>query len=281
MSIKNRIARHPLGWYFGINIGWICTYAALAYRSIPPEMPDGLASIPPLLLLLVMVGMPSVFGIALTGVLEGKAGVKALFSRLLIGRVGARWYAAAVLVPTLLTGIAYLLQAWMGGPEPVIRWEMLAVGLGSGLFSGPFEELGWRGFALPRLLKRFAPHTAALLLGLGWGTWHLALNFIGLRQHGSLMIPIAVISGPILLTGFTVLMTWVYTHARGSLLMMVLFHIAITTNALFFSLNAPSAADALRLALATAAVVWLAAGPVLALSLSKSKTAELVLEPSR
>lgn len=252
--------RHPVMLYFTIALAWITGFTALAFRMIPPDMPDGLGSVPPYLLGLIALGMPSIVALLVTAIIAGKVGVKALFRQFLQGQFTLKMALLAFLLPVLVTGSAYLLQHGLGGPALLPHWGALAAGVGSGLFSSLLEELGWRGFVLARLLKRWSPRKAALLTGLGWGAWHFVLNFIGMRQYGSWMFLISFLAGPLLLTGFTVLMTWVFLRTRGNLLVMVLFHLSITANAVFFSVVTPTAADALRQYLVSAAVVWAAAG---------------------
>jgi membrane protease YdiL (CAAX protease family) len=216
-------------------------------------------------MILIAIGMPSVVAIILTALINGRSGLIALFSHLGQWREPPVMIAAAVLVPLVVYAVAYFLQGILGGPAPVIRLSMLAAGLGSGLFSGPFEEFGWRGFVLPRLLKHYSPLKAALLTGIGWGVWHFFLNYIGMRQYGNWMYLISFLAGPVLLTGFSMLMTWVYTRVHGSLLVMVLFHVGITTCALFFSIPAATLVDTLRYNLVICAVIWVAVALVVAL----------------
>src|SRR3712207_6537622 len=85
------------------------------------------------------------------------------------------------------------------------------------------EELGWRGYALPRLLARRSALAASLILGLLWGLWHLPTFYVlGAPQHG---LPISAF---LLLTmAYSVLFTWIYLHTRGSVLIATLFHSAI------------------------------------------------------
>ena len=80
--------------------------------------------------------------------------------------------------------------------------------------------MGWRGFALPRLLRRFNPFIASLLLGAVWGIWHLPSFFVsGLPQAG-LQIPVFLLGA----LALSVTATWIVVHARGSVFLSVLLH---------------------------------------------------------
>jgi len=102
----------------------------------------------------------------------------------------------------------------------------------AGLFlSGPFaEELGWRGFALPRLQQRYGPFLGALLLGILWGLWHSPLYLLPsyTSQYGGAS-PLLLLTQFIVTSIFiTWCMTWVYNNTKGSLLIMILFHTSLT-----------------------------------------------------
>jgi uncharacterized protein len=85
------------------------------------------------------------------------------------------------------------------------------------------EELGWRGYALPQLLERWSPLTSSLILGLLWGLWHLPTFLVpGTPQYG---LPLSAF---ILLTvEYSILLTWLYLHTKGSVLLATLCHGAI------------------------------------------------------
>ncbi len=89
------------------------------------------------------------------------------------------------------------------------------------------EEVGWRGFALPRLQKQFNPLIASLIIGAIWALWHLPLYFNGQYTAGSNTGP-AALAGILLRFEWSlpisVIFTWVYNRSRGSLLIMILFH---------------------------------------------------------
>jgi membrane protease YdiL (CAAX protease family) len=87
------------------------------------------------------------------------------------------------------------------------------------------EEVGWRGFALPRLQARHSALVSSLLLTLGWALWHVPLF---LYRPGYTGMGVAGIAGWLfsLVTG-SVLLTWLYNGSRGSLLTVALFHAAI------------------------------------------------------
>jgi len=125
----------------------------------------------------------------------------------------------------------------MGGPAPALSVAVLgtiAVEFVRVLFlGGPLEEeLGWRGFALPRLQSRFSAWNAALLLGLAWGLWHIPLYFVpGTGQSESAAAaggaPFVIGAFVVWTMGLSVLFGWLYNRTGGSLLVMLLLHASV------------------------------------------------------
>lgn len=209
-GIKSLVRRHPLVTYFVLAYALTWVLAPLLTIS----------------LLLGVVGllMPAVAAIVVTAMTEGRPGVKSLLQRLTIWRVGLRWYAVALGLPVLLSlGVAAsgsLLGA--SGPiefSPVSLLTMVVFVLVVG------EEIGWRGYALPKLLQNHSAVTASLILGVLWGGWHLPTFFIpGAPQAG-----IPFLAFLLFTTGASVLFTWLYLRTGGSLLIATVFHGAINS----------------------------------------------------
>jgi uncharacterized protein len=193
MNLKHFIERHPVLTYF------ILVYA-IAWGGILMVIgPSGLqpaATRPMQVVLLVFVAMllgPSLTGITLTTVLDGKDGLKELFSRWLRWRINLRWYAVALLTtPILLLVIESLLSVVSPAFIPGViaksdKVTVLGFGLTIGLLAGFFEEIGWTGFALPRMLTRRSVVATGLILGVLWGTWHMLGDYWGnVGSYGSL-----------------------------------------------------------------------------------------------
>lgn len=181
----------------------------------------------PLLKFSPLLGLFGLFGPALAAIIMaavtgGKAGVKALLSRVVLWRVGLPWYVVALGLPTVLSiataGLSYLLGASKSmqvGALTVLELVLFVLVVG--------EELGWRGYALPLLLEKRSAVTASLILGVLWGLWHLPTFVVpGTPQYG---LPLAAF---VLLTiEYSILMTWVFLHTLGSVLIATLFHGAI------------------------------------------------------
>lgn len=178
-------------------------------------------------LLLSLLGslVPSVVGLVMTTVLEGRAGAAALGRRLMKLRVGGRWYLAALGLPMLVpaaVGISILL----GGDTPSAETSvpgalaLFAFSIFPGSATG--EELGWRGFALPRLQANRTALQASLLVGLGWGLWHLPLWLMGSASQPIALYPAFVVSA----MAMSVILTWISSGTGGSLALVVLYHAA-------------------------------------------------------
>lgn len=169
--------------------------------------------------------VPSVVGLAMTTVLEGRAAAAALGRRLIKLRVGVRWYLAALGLPALVpaaVGISILL----GGDSPSVETSvpgalaLFAFSIFPGSATG--EELGWRGFALPRLQADRTALQASLLVGLGWGLWHLPLWLTGSASRPIALYPAFVVSA----MAMSVILTWIYNGTGGSLAVVVVYHAA-------------------------------------------------------
>ena len=182
------------------------------------------------------------FGVAsviMTGLTLGRASMISLLKRYLHWRVGWRWYLAPLLLaPGLIIGGVYINAALTGGQpdfDTVMAYQIFGKSAYLPLFVIPFfltdliangEEIGWRGYVLPRLQARYSALTSTLILGVIWGFWHLPkflshwdiTSFIWFLVHT---------------TAGAVLYTWLYNGTRGSLLLVTLFHAASNTAGVF------------------------------------------------
>jgi len=164
----------------------------------------------------------TIAALILTAYFGGGIGLRKLLARLIPWRAGLRWYLAILvgfpLVGLLAGRVAGLFGAAQGH---VPNWAHFYYALIPALVidPGPLgEELGWRGFALPRMLERWPPLTSSLILGLIWGliwgAWHLPAFFIvGLPQN-RLAIPALLLAT----MGISVIDTWIFLRTEGSLL---------------------------------------------------------------
>ncbi len=163
---------------------------------------------------------------------EGRAAPGELF-RALVKQAGAGWYAVALLGPLALALVAWALEPLFGGPPltpAIIPWAALFPLLLTMLLSNVWEELGWRGFALPRLLQTRPALHASILMGVLWSVWHLPL----ILNPQAAMSRLPLWAEPLFSIALSVIYTWLYLQTRGSLLYVTLFHAA--SNAVSFAL---------------------------------------------
>jgi len=169
---------------------------------------------------------PSFSGLVVTAYADGIPGLGALLSRLLRWRVGIRWYVTVFLgMPALILGSAVLSGWFAGEPLKFVQgpWQLALYPVLTSLVSDPGplgEELGWRGFALPRLLNGRSALSASLLLGLVWGIWHLPAFLIQGLPQNQFSLPAFLVA----CAALSVLMTWVYQYTSGSILFAILIH---------------------------------------------------------
>ena len=257
---------HPVLAYFALAfaISWGGVLVAVGGPGgIPAGRVQSEMQLP--FVVLAMMAGPSIAGILLTGLVDGRAGLRELLHRVLTWRAGARWYAVALLIAPLLV-MAVLLALSRLSPEflPGLfttrdRASHLLFGLAYGLVAGLFEEPGWTGFAVPRLRLRHGVVATGLIVGLLWGVWHFLVAFWGSGgPSGALSLALLVPSllfYVAVLPGYRVLMVWVFERT-GSLLVAMLMHASLTASLLVLQPPGISGVPALTWNLVLAAAVW-------------------------
>lgn len=246
--------RHPIATFvvFAYAITWIIALPLLASAR-------GLIAIPvPFALHYLTAYGPLLAAVIVTGLIGGRDGLRDLLRRALKWRVGMRWLLVGAFSLIGLFALAALIAAALGRPLPNLRTlgainylpnlGLLAWVMWIGT-SGLGEEMGWRGFALPRLQRNHSALAATLILSLIWIGWHAPFFFYLTTyvQLGLGFVPffaLGILAGAIVLT-------WLYNSTHGSVLVVALWHGALNF------VTAPAGIDGTIQALISAAImVW-------------------------
>lgn len=178
------------------------------------------------LVLLLGVFAPGIVALVLTERAEGRAATRALIARVFKWDVGARWYVFAIaFIPAIKLLVALVHRIVTGvwprfGEEPLY---LMAASLLVSTWAQAGEEIGWRGYALPRLSQRFGLAQASVILGVIWATWHLPLFFFFGSDILGQSFPLYLMQ----VTAVSVAMSWLYWRTGGSLLLVMLLHAAV------------------------------------------------------
>lgn len=257
--IKNYIKKHPVLTYFVLT--FVFTWGGMALAVYPGRFPiteEQFEEAGALVYVAMLIG-PSGAGLLLTGLLDGRTGFRALFSRLIRWQINGRWYAAALLIAplliiTILFGLSFLSSEFQ--PAIITSNNKLAAvlsGVAVGLVVGLFEEIGWTGFAVPRLRLRYGFMVTGLIVGFVWGAWHF-LPFWK-SDTFSAVFSLAVLLAQLFswLPPYRILMVWVYDRTE-SLFIAILMHASLLA-----SLNIFVPANLTDKTLLTWIFVWAAA----------------------
>lgn len=177
------------------------------------------------LLPVIMLGVwgPSIISVTLTGLFFGKSGLGQMFSRFRRYNIKWYWWLLLLLLPAAihLLGRSIWQVAYDGAWDPFYRplqyWASAIIP--SFLIAGIGEELGWRGFALPRLQQMFSPVKAMFILAIVHMLWHLPTYWLGQGIHNVPFIFVLCFLFP-----WTIIFNWLYNRSGGSLIFAVSFH---------------------------------------------------------
>ena len=270
-TIKAFIKRHPLLRFYALAfaITWGGLIMVVGGPSQILGSPELLGTRFALVMLAWLAG-PSVASILMTGIVYGREGLRDLLRRMRRWRVGARWYAVALLTAPLLSA-AVLLALSLSSPEflPTIltttdKGALLLQGLVGTFVGGIFEELGWTGFATHTLLGRTRRGvlSTGLIVGVLWGVVHLPVYYWPASAGLSGALLLAVVAANVLawFPPYRVLMVWVYDRTE-SLLLAMLMHGSATGSLVILASLVPGR-PLLTFLLVFGAVLWVLVGAV-------------------
>jgi membrane protease YdiL (CAAX protease family) len=223
---RSLLARHPITAYFVIAYAFSWAIGGLLIADY-----YGLFSVPKAIYYLSAFG-PTVGALVVISATEGREGLRDLFGRIVRAAVGVRWWLVAVGMPLAFGVVAILIYWAERGTLPDLQLfgqvdYLGQIGIAAALLLwlatyGFGEEIGWRGFALQRMMSATRWLQPAVLIGVLWSFWHLPyfffkLNFIALGAGGFVFFTISITLGSIFLS-------WLYRGSGGSLLIVAVWH---------------------------------------------------------
>jgi membrane protease YdiL (CAAX protease family) len=219
--MKDFIKQIPVILYFTLAciISWLSLLPIIGVAGFLGKTAPSDNQMP--LLFIAMCAGPSIAGILSIYLIDGRGGFKKLVSRLVKWKVKFRFYLIALFTAPVVTIVTFLILS-LSSPKfiPVIfssegKWMLIIGGIAGAIMVGFFEELGWTGFAIPKLRARFNIITTGLFVGIVWGILPFPLFTI---KDPSGMIPLILLLMARLLThlpAFRILMTWVYDRTQS------------------------------------------------------------------
>ena len=202
--------RHSVFWFILITV-------ALSFGTYFLPLPIEQKS---LLVPVLMVFIPTLVSLPLAFITEGRDGIRQMLSTASFRRGGVKWLLIGAGVGAMIRVIAWLLAVLLQMPVTTdlsdpSAWILLLVTIPLALF----EEIGWRSYALERVLRTRSPLEAGLLIGLPWGFLHLTILLPGMMSVGT--HPIAQVGSVILIS---VILTWAYVRSGHSLWTVTFLH---------------------------------------------------------
>ncbi|HET7479355.1 MAG TPA: CPBP family intramembrane glutamic endopeptidase, partial [Rubrobacteraceae bacterium] len=214
--IRRLLIQHPLVSFFALAYAltwlawspWYLSEDGIGFLHFDGE------SVSDYINTVALIVGPTLSAFIVTGATEGREGVRRLLRRIVLWRVSLQWYLIVLVgIPALIVFCAIVmpgaLASFKASAVPSTLFLYVVAGAVFLFAGGPvFEEIGWRGFALPRLQRLYGPLVGSLILGVLWGMWHLPLFFIPSwdTPHGS---PLDIALFVIWAVSIAILFTWV------------------------------------------------------------------------
>jgi membrane protease YdiL (CAAX protease family) len=203
----------------------------------------------------VMLLGPSCAGVLLRSIVDGKSGLRALLSEVVRVSVAPRWYAALLLPLILVPSVLLFLKNFV---SPVYAPNRFLPGILFGIPAGFLEEIGWMGYAFPKMSTQNNALAPSVLLGLLWGAWHLpVIDFLGsATPHGVYLLPF-FFAFTFAMTAMRVLIAWIYTNTK-SIFLAQLMHVSSTGSLVLFSPPGVTARQEASWYVLYGSVLWIA-----------------------
>lgn len=225
---KSFLVRYPVLSYYLMSCAFFWTLLILFGAIVVGALHVDPSAQPWTVWIVTIIGswMPSLSAAIVVRATQGPEAVAGLFARLVRFKLPTRWYLAS-LIPLGVVALAVLGYRLSGGASEgstpltfTVWFNLLVINLLSGATG---EEPGWRGLALPRLLERYSPLKAGLVLGLMWSFWHLGLWLVASGYTGTTLL-VYILVFTVTIVAENLLMVWIYQQVPDSLVPMVLTH---------------------------------------------------------
>jgi CAAX protease family protein len=236
-GLRPLLRRYPI--LFGFVLMFACTWPIDLWAAAASHGWVSVA-IPPVLPILVGYGFV-IAAVAMTAILDGRAGVGVLLRRFLVWRFAVIWYAVVLLGPVAVDlagiGIDVLLHGTVPAFDQPFALRIAGPSLGLAVALPLFflmgvltngEEIGWRGYALPRLQARHSALVASLVIGVVWAVWHVP-KFLTAGSAQDYPFWIFLLDT----VAKAIIYTWVFNNTGGSLLSVTLLHASANSSVLF------------------------------------------------
>ena len=236
--LRRLLIRHPLVSFFLLAyaltwLGWSPWYLSEAGVGLLHYDGDRISDY---VNTAALVLGPTLSAFIMTGATEGREGVRRLLRRIVLWQVGLGWYLFVLLgIPAIIVLSTVVVPGALASFEAsAVPSTLFLYVVATPIFlfaGGPvFEEIGWRGFALPRLQRLYGPLVGSLVLGIIWALWHLPLFPIPSwdTPHGN---PLDLVLFVIWAVAITIIFTWVFNNTKGSVLLAILAHGSINSAA--------------------------------------------------
>lgn len=245
------VKRHQLIAYF------VCAYTAsaigLAVIGLPRLGPGGTQNPASLAIFPVLILSVAAASVGLTALTRGRAGIGELWSRMRRVRIDPRLYLVLLVPPAAILLTLTVLKVTVS-PSFAPGWQLF--GLPIGLVAGFFEEIGWTGFAYPRLRASLGAVGGAVLLGVLWGIWHMpVIDSLGAASPHGAAWPAYFAAFVVLVTAVRCLICWAYERT-GSVALAQLIHASFTGTLILFSAPHVTPAQEATWYFAYAGLMW-------------------------
>lgn len=222
MGEKRKMKKHGIIWYYILTL--ICT---IVLGGIATTLLDATNSLQ-YALSLSIVQMSPLSGVILICVFNKDwSAFKKLHWNPFKYNIKIIWVILSVIIPiTIVGGSAFVLslmgKGYVSSGYSIETAVMIVLASVIGCFG---EEIGWRGFLLPEFNKKYSLLLSAVFSGMLWGMWHIGkISLYGLVGYLFFVL---------MITGFTVIMAWIYQNTNGNLILMIIFHLFINVSSMF------------------------------------------------
>jgi membrane protease YdiL (CAAX protease family) len=238
-----------------------------AWLAVESAAPNSFVFAPGGPVFLLGVFAPGLVAVALTAFAQGATGVADLLSRIGRWEVSWRLYAFAISYMAATKLLAALTHRIVVGEWPRFGDTNVALMAGAifvSTWSQAGEEVGWRGYALPRLAPHLGLGGASLVVGVIWALWHLPLFIMQGTGSTGQSFPIYLLH----VTALSAAMSWLYWKTQGSLLLVMVMHAAVNNTSGIVPAALPHATDPMSfqgslVAWVTVGVAWVVAAVLL------------------